>query len=253
MSGMKKKIPDVDTLIDMIKLIPYKDQKISPIKTFVFDDVESIIKNNENISNLFLNGRHKNIQCILIAHSAKNISKQIRQNITNILITTSNTPELIKDLKELYNIKEPIEQFREEHGMMLCNIRSWTIILHNKNNVQKSNKVNYTDSLLIYKNNFSLSKEEKLYVIKVLETVSSPLNIPKELLYYYLCLYFLKQGYKDVNIAKISHIYSDQNELNENGLLLFNNVKKNLTEVTDVLLKTKTAINTGKAIYNNSS
>lgn len=241
-------LPSLDELFKIYTSRPSQNESKIKLLSFIFDDVENEIKNEQRVNDLFLNGRHKNIQCIIISHCTKLISNQIRQNISKILITTGNTPEFIKQLKETYDIRQPIENYVENYGMMLYNFRTRELLVNNKYGNQS--QILNNDVLVKYKNNFNLSQDDKLVVKAVLEAISStPIDIPEDLIYYYLNIYFLKRKCTDLNISKLRHIYRDKydlryrfsnfnNEFNKLPIQL-NKIKKILDTSTDIIDKFK--------------
>ena len=170
--------------------------------TIVLDDVENKIKNSTIVNDLFLNGRHRNVQCIIIAHTTKIISNQIRQNINNILITTNNTPEFYKQLKEVYGITDPIENVNLEYGMILYDINKRKITISDKDGkIIQNNKEEY--NINRYKDRYSFDDEEKEEIKEYIESTSkTPVDIPLHLAPYYKVKYFLSIG-EEQNIMKM--------------------------------------------------
>ena len=166
------------------------------------------------MNDLFLNGRHRNIQCIIIAHTTKIISNQIRQNIHNILITTNNTPEFYRQLKEVYGINEPIENINLEYGMILFEIPKRKITIADKDGqIIRNNREEY--NLNKYKDVYNFTDEQKEEIKDYIESTSlNPVDIPLHLVPYYKVKYFLEMGIKQ-NIIKKKNSKDELNELNE--------------------------------------
>jgi len=144
------------------------------------------------------------MQCIIIAHTTKIISNQIRQNITNILITVGNTAEFYKQLEEVYNINHPIENYKEQYGMILYEIR--------KNKITFSNALDNTgdsNMMLKYYQKEKLTSNEENEIKNYLEkVVDYTIFIPNELIIYYSPLYLHAQG-EEVDVSRLRHIYND--------------------------------------------
>ena len=220
-------------------------KEIEQIKdaTIVLDDVENKIKNSTIVNDLFLNGRHRNVQCIIIAHTTKIISNQIRQNIINILITTNNTPEFYKQLKEVYGIEDPIENINLEYGMILYDVNKRKITISDKDGkIIKNNKEEY--NINKYKDRYDFTDEEKEEIKEYIESTSkTPVDIPLHLVPYYKVKYFLSIG-EDQNIMKMRKVYSG----NQN----FSDVSSFIDQTPKYLNKLDKTIATTKNIYNNA-
>lgn len=211
--------------------------------TIVLDDVENKIKNSNVVNDLFLNGRHRNIQCIIIAHTTKIISNQIRQNINNILITTNNTPEFYRQLKEVYGINESIEDINLEYGMILYEIPKRKITIADKDGqIIRNNNEEY--NINKYKNVYNFTDEEKEEIKEHIELTSiDPVDIPLHLVPYYKVKYFLSKGVEQ-NIMKMKKVYSG----NQN----FSDISSFVDQTPKYLNKLDKTITTSRNIYNNA-
>ena len=213
--------------------------------TIVLDDVENKIRNSNIVNDLFLNGRHRNIQCIIIAHTTKIISNQIRQNIHNILITTNNTPEFYRQLKEVYGINEQIENIDLEYGMILYEISKRKITIADKDGkIIKNNNEEY--NINKYKDMYKFTDEEKEEIKEYLELTSIvPIDIPLHLVPYYKVKYFLSKGIEqNIMKMKMKKVYSG----NQN----FSDVSSFIEQTPKYLNKLDKTIATTKNIYNNA-
>ena len=204
-------------------------------KVVILDDMESLTRHEQEVVNLFLQGRHRKLIGIIVAHSPKTINNQIRQNSARLVIMSTNTMEMFKHVKELYGITDSIELFKEEYGYIEYDIRKRIVKYFDKDNNDVTNKflseieklkVNNQSNrrkqgilnprmleLIKFKDVEILSYPDEIKVKTLLEQEFTDLGHPlcikmNCMIRYYLVLYY--QYHKiPFNIEKFRHIISD--------------------------------------------
>ena len=133
-----------------------KDGDFSRISKFrniaiVLDDMEGLTRHEQEVTDLFLQSRHRGTPGVIVSHSPRGINNQIRMNIARVVIMSINTAEMFKHVKQIYSIEEPIELFKLEYGYIEYDIR--------KRNVKYFDK-NDKDVTEIFVNNIEKVKEK---------------------------------------------------------------------------------------------
>ena len=199
----------------------------------ILDDVEDQIKigkENTTIINLVKEGRHLGNTAIIVSHSCKNISNQIRQNVCKIVVFARNTAETFKAIKETYEIDEPIDKFREPFGYIEYFVFDREVKYFNKDyqeivldrgigiSIPKEKTVLCREYIADIKRQLKLTKyretiyltrsEEKELKRELEDELDNKANIPGHLVRAYLAMYYRKKSI-DFNKEKYRHILSD--------------------------------------------
>ena len=188
--------------------------------TIVLDD-----KANEGIdkyvSNIISKGRHFNIQLIFLAHLAVDLNPKSRNNVSEIYITTNNTPAFFSDLKEKFKSPFNFSNFNYvEHGIIRYKLTKGSFLVYDKNYKQiydsSSNKLSTRSDINFnnFLNRSEFSDIEKSEITHFLES-QSEINITDPLFLFYLNYYLIQKGYK-VNKSKLKHLISDYQEEHSN-------------------------------------
>jgi hypothetical protein len=75
-----------------------------------------LLRNQNPIEELYSTGRHWHQIELITAHADKAICKEVRMNAASIIIVSRNSPEMFKNIKGLYGVRDPIGHFDLKYG-----------------------------------------------------------------------------------------------------------------------------------------
>lgn len=198
----------------------------------VLDDIEELIRSEENVINLWTAGRHEGMIGVIVGHSCKSANNKVRQNTSQVIIMSRNTAETFKDVKDTFGITDPIENFKEPYGYISYDCFNRTIKYYDKDSnditsrfislIAQNNKQNNNNrkkimntrmlELIKFKDTEVLSYPDERKVKMLLEQeftdLGKPVNIPNHLIRAYLVMYY-KYNNIPFNIKKYEHIITD--------------------------------------------
>ena len=184
----------------------------------------------KDISTYFSKGRHFNIQIIVMGHGAIDIDKKSRENIKTLYVTTQNTKNFFKDIKEKFDITMAIEKYSYvKYGVIEYDLIMNEYIVYDENHKIHINSKEMEVSTLPdfnvrkFANVKKFSVSDTQQIITFLETRAiGDLNITEETFLYYLAYYLIQ-------IEKISLKMSKYEELiPQNYHLSFQNLSKSM-------------------------
>ena len=210
-----------------------EDLKQFSDKTIVLDDMGGSLK-AKDISKLFATGRHFNIQIIVMGHVAVDIDKKSRENIKTLYITTQNTTIFFNDVKEKFEIKKPIENYKHvTYDVIKYDLITDEFIVYDQNHTVHIDTKEMTISTLPdfnikkYANKRSFSQSDINQIIPFLESQAiegdgqqptGGINITEETFLYYLVYYLIQIEKFPLNINKYQEILPKELEHTFKGL-----------------------------------